>query len=215
MALMARRDFPLALPGLVHTENRITVHRELHSGERLDVGVHAERLREHPKGLLVDLVTEVTVEGERVWDGRSTYLRRTVPHAGDLPPAPSPRAAEPPPGPALPVGDPAAVWRLGEGLGRAYARVSGDVNPIHLHALTARPLGFRRAIAHGMWTTARTLAVLGPRTGARSASHAWFRRPVLLPSTVELVLDTAGPQTVAGLRSARDPAVEHLALTWA
>jgi acyl dehydratase len=90
--------------------------------------------------------------------------------------------------------------------------VSGDVNPIHLHALTARALGFPRAIAHGMWTAARTLAALGASTAGPSTSHVWFAKPVLLPSTVELVVGEAGDGTVAGLRSATDRGATHLTL---
>ena len=74
--LMADRGFPLPLPGLVHLENRITVHRQLTADDRLDLTVRADALRSHAKGTLVDLVTEVEVDGERVWEGRSTYLRR-------------------------------------------------------------------------------------------------------------------------------------------
>ena len=201
--LMADRSFPLALPGLVHLENQITVHRRLTADDRLDIGVHAENLRDHPRGRLVDLVTEVDVDGVRVWDGRSTYLRR----GRGVSVAPRPEAAPP-----LPEGAPVGMVRLPEGLGRAYARVSGDVNPIHLHALTARTMGFPRAIAHGMWTAARTLASLGPATAGPSTSHVWFAKPVLLPSTVELVVGEDGDRTTAGLRSAGNPATTHLIL---
>ena len=96
VALMARRDFPLALPGLVHVENVITVHRRLTADDRLDLAVRAEDLRPHPKGQAVDLVTEVETGGERVWEGRSTYLRRGEPGSG----APAGPAA--PPAPDLP-----------------------------------------------------------------------------------------------------------------
>lgn len=205
VALMADRAFPLALPGLVHLENQITVHRRLRADDRLDLTVHAERLRPHPKGQLVDLVTEVDVEGERVWDGRSTYLRRGHAH---------PEAESGVQAPPLPSRPPAAVVRVPEGQGRAYAAVSGDVNPIHVHALTAKAMGFPRAIAHGMWTAARTLACLGPGTAESSTSHVWFAKPVLLPSTVELLVDDSGPVTVAGLRSAQDASLIHLTLTF-
>ena len=201
---MADRSFPLPLPGLVHLENRITVHRRLTADDRLDISVRAEDLRTHAKGRLVDLVTEVDVDGERVWDGRSTYLRR-----GRRRRRRERRRA----GAALPDGPPAGVIRVPEGQGRAYAAVSGDVNPIHLHALSAKAMGFPRAIAHGMWTAARTLAALEPRGNEPSASHVWFAKPVFLPSTVELVVDDRGAVVVAGLRSAKDPAQTHLTLT--
>ena len=210
VALMADRAFPLALPGLVHLENTITVRRRLTADDRLDVAVRAEGLRPHPKGRLVDLVTEVDVAGERVWEGRSTYLRRGA--GGGVPVGP---VAEEAPAPQLPDRAPAAVLRVPEGQGRAYAAVSGDVNPIHLHALTARAMGFPRAIAHGMWTAARTLAALGPGTAGPGTSHVWFAKPVLLPSTVELLVDDRSDPVVARLRSAKDPAVRHLTLTLA
>jgi acyl dehydratase len=204
VALMTDRSFPLPLPGLVHLENQITVHRRLTADDRLDLTVRAEELRPHVKGTLVDLVTEVDVDGVRVWDGRSTYLRRGR-GTGDA----SPGAQAPP----LPEGPPAGVIRVPEGQGRAYAAVSGDVNPIHLHVLSAKAMGFPRAIAHGMWTAARTLSALEPRGNDASTSHVWFAKPVFLPSTVELVVDDQDQVIVAGLRSAEDPAKPHLTLT--
>ncbi|WP_030548335.1 MaoC/PaaZ C-terminal domain-containing protein [Streptomyces albus] len=78
----------------------------------------------------------------------------------------------------------AAVWQLPAGLGRHHAAVSGDYNPIHLHPLTARPLGFPRAIAHGMWTFARCVAETDASSAERVTVRAEFKAPVLLPSTV-------------------------------
>jgi acyl dehydratase len=73
-------------------------------------------------------------------------------------------------------------------------------------------MGFPRAIAHGMWTYARCLAALGHQAEGAGASHVWFGRPVLLPSTVELVRDDANDGgTLAGLRGARSRQ-QHLAL---
>ena len=204
VALMADGAFPLPLPGLVHLENAITVHRRLTADDRLDLTVRAEDLRAHPKGRLVDLVTEVDVDGERVWEGRSTYLRRGAGSAD----APRSGAA-----PDLPLRPAAGVIRVPEGQGRAYAAVAGDVNPIHLHAVSAKAMGFPRAIAHGMWTFARALSVLGPTTAGPSRSHAWFAKPVLLPSTVELVVDDRSDPAVVGLRSRKDPSRAHLVLT--
>jgi len=204
VALMAERTFPLPLPGLVHLENEITVHRPLTADDRLDVSVRAEGLRAHAKGQVVDLVTEVDAEGRRVWEGRSTYLRRG--RAGS-------EATPRPAAPELPDRPPVAVVRVPGGQGRTYAAVSGDVNPIHLHPWSAKAMGFPRAIAHGMWTAARTLAQLGQRAAGACTSHVWFGRPVLLPSTVELVVDDRSQPVVAGLRSVGDAARVHLALT--
>ena len=54
-----------------------------------------------------------------------------------------------------------------------------------MHALTAKPLGFPAAIAHGMWTKARALAALESRLPDAFAADVRFRRPILLPAKVE------------------------------
>ena len=75
-----------------------------------------------------------------------------------------------------------AHWRLPDDLGRRYAAVSGDHNPIHMHGLTAKAFGFPRAIVHGMWTKARCLASL--RLPDAYAVDVRFKKPILLPSKV-------------------------------
>lgn len=209
--VMTRPGFPLPLLGAVHVENRVALHRRLLPDEPLDLTVWAEALRPHRRGRQVDLVTRATVAGETVWEGVSTYLARGEEHPD------APRSE--PPAPDQPTGiRPGPRWRLAEGAGRAYAAVSGDWNPIHVHFLTARPLGFRSAIAHGMYSYARVLAALGSRLPHEGlTSHVWFRRPVPLPSTV--TLDTTFDATFDGhgslstLRAERGDTVHLVART--
>lgn len=183
--LMAARSFPLPLPGLVHVANTITVHRRIDASESLDVRVRAERFTSHPKGAQVDLVGEISAAGELVWKGRSTYLAR-----GAKAPAPPASRQYPVRESAVPGervgGSATATWRVDAGTGRRYAGVSGDVNPIHLHPLTAKAFGFPRAIAHGMWTAAHALAALQGRLPEALTYEVAFGKPLLLPSTVEL-----------------------------
>lgn len=203
-ALMARPDFPMALPGMVHLENRVTTHRAMDAGEPLTLSVSAGQIRPHRRGRTLDVRLEARVGGELVWECDSVYLSRGRGTQD------APRGDGPPPPPG---GQPVAQWRLPEDLGRSYASVSGDVNPIHLHPLTAKAMGFPRHIAHGMWTCARTLAALGRTSLGPSTSHVWFTKPVFLPSTVELVVDREPARTVAALRSAKSPETTHLVLT--
>ncbi|SEO14538.1 MaoC family dehydratase [Actinacidiphila rubida] len=171
--IMAARGFPLPLMGLVHTSVDIVAGTPLTTADRPELAVHAAELRPHRRGTEVVMVTEALLGGETVWTDRSTYLAR---HRVDEAQA---AAAEPPaPSEPLPV---TGTWRLPADLGRRHARVSGDYNPIHLHPVTARPLGFPRAIVHGMWTVARCAA----ETPGATRITADFRKPVLLPSTVE------------------------------
>jgi acyl dehydratase len=79
-----------------------------------------------------------------------------------------------------------ATWRIPKDAGRRYAKVSGDVNPIHLNALAAKAFGFKRAIAHGMWVKARALAAFAGRLPDAVSVDVEFHKPLYLPSTVGL-----------------------------
>ena len=74
--IMARRDFPLPLMGLVHTSIEITSHRPLTVEDRPELLVTTDGLRPHRRGTEVVVVTEARVDGETVWADRSTYLAR-------------------------------------------------------------------------------------------------------------------------------------------
>ncbi|TQM15864.1 MaoC family dehydratase [Pseudonocardia kunmingensis] len=200
--LMAQRSFPLPLPGLVHVRNGITLHRAVDAAEPLAVRVHAEGLRAHPKGAQVDLVARVDAGGEAVWEGRSTYLARGA--------TATEGAADTPAPPGVDAGAPAATWRVDAGTGRRYARVSGDVNPIHLSKWTAKAFGFPRAIAHGMWTAARVLAALQGRLPEALTYDVAFGRPLLLPSMVELRTARSGDGWDVEVRGRKGP---HLTAT--
>lgn len=171
--LMTGPGFPFPLPGLVHVANRITQLRPLRADEPLDLKVHLENLRPHERGRQFDVVSSVSVAGEQVWIDVSTYLRLGG-GSGDG----GAREREEPP-------KPTGVWRVGGDVGRRYAEVSGDRNPIHLHALTARAFGFPRAIAHGMWSKARCLAAFEGRLPDAVTVDVRFKAPILLPGEVD------------------------------
>jgi hypothetical protein len=176
MRIMASRAFPLPLLGLVHTSVEIT-QREALSPEEYEITVCVAELVPHRRGTQALVVTEARHEGRLVWESVSSYLarHRTTAAAG------APPADDRKPLPAL------AEWRLAGDVGRRYAAVSGDRNPIHLHPLAARLFGFPRAIAHGMWTVARCLAEQPVRGAVRL--RAEFKAPVLLPGTVTYAAD--------------------------
>lgn len=202
VSVMAGPDFPFPMLGMVHVANAMTQHRPVLVGETLAVSSWAENLRPHRKGTTVDLVGRASVGDEVVWDGRSTYLVRG-PGSDDAPA----RGEEH----AIPERE-LTTWRLPADLGRRYAKVSGDVNPIHLSALSARAFGFPRAIAHGMWTHARVLSSLQPRLPGAFTVDVQFLKPVLLPSTVVLRGAPAGgpglPEQLAV--TSRDGSRTHL-----
>ena len=169
MQLMTRGDFPFPAVGLVHIENAITQHRPVRLGEELELRVWPTAVEPHAKGKRFSIRTEARVGRELVWEETSTMLRRgkgsgeSDGEAFELPPT-------------------TAEWKLAGDLGRRYAAVSGDSNPIHIHPLTARAFGFNRPIAHGMWTKARALAA--QRLPDAFTVDVRFKKPILLPGTV-------------------------------
>jgi hypothetical protein len=171
MALMTEGDFPFPLLGMVHVQNRIIQRRPIRLDESFTLHVRAENLRPHEKGTQFDVVSELVAGESPVWTDVSTYLHRGE---GSGPAGPREQLAMPTPN---------AIWRVPADIGRRYAEVSGDRNPIHLHPLTARLFGFPSAIAHGMWTKAHSLAAFEGRLPGAYIVDVRFKQPVLLPAT--------------------------------
>lgn len=172
MEVMASPEFPWPAMGAVHLENTITSHRPVGVRESLGVRVVADSTRPHAKGTVVDFVSTLTSGDEVVWESVSAYLVR----GRGTEDAPAGLSFDAPEG--------RIAWTLDGGLGRRYGRVSGDMNPIHLHPLSARALGFKRHIAHGMWTKARCLAAIENRLPDAVRVEVAFKKPVFLPGRV-------------------------------
>jgi acyl dehydratase len=192
MALMADGSFPFGAVGLVHVENEIRQHRRIGLDEELTIHVKPTKLKDHPRGRTFSLVTKVLSGRQKAWESTSTMLRRD----GDSAARKDGSAEEP----TLPA---SSEWKLPADLGRRYAAVSGDRNPIHMHALTAKPLGFPRAIAHGMWTKARCLAAIESRLPDAFGVDVRFRKPILLPGRVEFASSSQGDEVEFAVRDAK------------
>jgi acyl dehydratase len=198
--LLVRKRFPFRLLGLVHLGQSFEQTRPLSVDETFDVSVRAVGMHAHRRGATVDLLTEFRAGGEEVWTGRSRYLARGVPWPG------RPQDAERLPAPE----GQGTLWRVPADTGRRYAAVSGDVNPIHLSPVTARLLGFRRALAHGVWTASRSLASIGGPALQAARFEVEFAQPLLLPSTVRHVAREEPDGWSTAVRS-RDGSRVHLA----
>lgn len=181
--LMAQADFPFPLAGILHVSNEMTQRRPVSVGEKLRLEVRAENARPHARGVVFDLVGTVLVGTEEVWRGVSTYLSGTSTLPGE--PAATLRLE-------VPDGVVSQQWRLPADLGRRYAVVSGDTNPIHLHPLSARLFGLPRPIIHGMWTHARALAALGGVLPDAYSVQVQFAKPLMLPGRVDFLASTGG-----------------------
>ncbi len=221
LELLTSPSFPLPVLGLIHRQNSIREHEDIATDARLDVECAVGAQRPSERGLELELETRVEVAGRLVWEAVSTILapRRRTP-AKERSRAVVSAAAEASPATT-------STWHLPGDIGRRYARLSGDYNPIHLFAATARPFGFRGAIAHGNFTQARALAELAALVPDRPrTTRVQFKRPLLLPGSATLTAVRAedgvrfslragadlylGGEVVAGLQTASVPVPSEL-----
>lgn len=203
----ASPDCPWSALGVVHLGNDIVASRGLCAGEAFDVSVESGALTAHPKGQVFTVTSRLAEGGVEVWRVTQTLLRLGVkapvgpawneshalggPAEGDANPSGRSSGGRTD-GHRYPDSEGVALLRVAEfdapvDIGRRYAPVSGDFNPIHLTGWSARLLGFDRPIAHGMWTLARALAVLGiDRVDGRHRLQTVFGSPVRLPARVSV-----------------------------
>jgi acyl dehydratase len=181
MALVTGFDFPFAAMGSVHIENHITQHRPILVTDTVSVRVHADNLREHRRGLLVDIVTDVNVGNETAWHQVTTFLHQQRTSLADEP--------KPPPQKLPKLGPPNAVLRITPGQIRHYASVGGDHNPIHTNPIAAKLFGFPTVIAHGMFSAAAVLANIEGQLPDAVRYSVRFAKPVVLPARAGLYVD--------------------------
>lgn len=182
LAMLGSRAFPVRVAGLVHLANRIELLEPIPSQASLSLYCTLTGPEDTELGQEFSLTTTARRRSQPVWRETMRFLARS--------PRPGRRSGRkrrsqgPGDAPIL------ACWGAPTDIGRRYAQVSGDFNPIHLFAATAKLFGFERAIAHGMWSLARSTASLAPYAGERPMTlEVRFRRPLLLPGEVELAVE--------------------------
>ncbi|TDV51227.1 acyl dehydratase [Pseudomonas graminis] len=204
MKLLTDKDLTFPLLGLVHLHNRISIRRPLGSVIKVQVSVHVGHLKAHAKGATFSVITQVEDALGLLWEEESTMLCRDV-HVdgeseGDYEPAPLPMTE-------------LATWSAPSDIGRQYAKVSGDYNPIHLSDSSAKLFGFPKAIAHGLWIKSRALAALEDHLPASNVEiSVEFHKPVRLPSGVTLSASAAGSHGQFKLEGAEG--IVHMLGSW-
>jgi acyl dehydratase len=204
MQLLTAKAFPLPLLGLIHLSNRIRVLRPMGGVNRARVSVQVQNLQPHAKGATFDLLTSLDDQLGPLWEAQSQMLCRGVKLEGE--PAEEVLAS------SLTLTE-VSHWTAPSDIGRQYAKVSGDYNPIHLSAASAKLFGFPSAIAHGLWNKARTLAALADHLPTANVEiHVQFKKPVRLPSEVTLLASAAGSSGDLQLLGIGD--LEHMVGHW-
>jgi acyl dehydratase len=184
-AILTHPRFVVRLMGLIHIANEIRQERPLPAGAEYGLRSWIEGHHESDRGHVFDLYTAVDDRQGTAWLERSTLLARR-PSSGK----PASRGArqalryEKPP---AEVQASVATIDVPRSMGRRYGWLSGDLNPIHLFDRGARWFGFERAVAHGMWSMARSFAALGPDALAPPVlAQVEFKFPLFMPAVARL-----------------------------
>jgi acyl dehydratase len=196
MQLMTASDFPFPVIGLVHIRNEIEQLRPIAADEKLSMRAWTADLEPHPKGTQFRIHAEASVGDEPVWRTTNTYLRKGGGSGDGEKKESSEQPVEP--------DEPNALWTVPDDIGRRYAKVSGDSNPIHLRRSTALAMGMPRPIAHGMWSKARCLAALEGHLPDAFSVDVAFKLPIQLPAKVAFRSWDEGGVRMFSLRGAKN-----------
>jgi acyl dehydratase len=180
MAILSHARFPLRLLGLVHWSNQLESLRPIANNDAVDMHCTLDGIQTTERGQSFAIHTTLSTGGTVAWRETSTFLSPLARSKSGKKPVAD--GSEPD------WGAPIAQWAVAANAGRRFAGPSGDWNPIHVSALTARLFGYPRAIAHGMFSAARCLALLqqGLPADAPLALDLRFKRPLLIPGQVAL-----------------------------
>lgn len=186
MSIMAHPAFPMKIMGSVHARNNILQRRAIGESESVDVYCELEESRIVKQGVEFDIHTKLMVGEECPWESLSTYLVRKK----------LKNPVEPPEWTQLgnvEGGEVKAKFRVPADMGRRYAKITGDFNPIHISKTLAKLFGFPRDIIHGMWSVAKCITELPPlSTDAPLRFDVVFKGPVFIDSK-NRVLAVTGP----------------------
>jgi acyl dehydratase len=211
LELFASDELPFPARGIIHLESEVVCVRPFRLDDRIRCRVELDAAEKRPRGLRLSLKS-------RHWNGsgqlcQENALTFLVPGAsapegaGGVGGAGGEKEVEEPVGSAwVTLED----WDLPSNLGRKYAWVSGDVNPIHLWRWSSRLLGFDRPILHGYCTASMVASSLARAfwdgdPGALRRLGIRFGTPLSLPGRARLVAETAGGSAGAGRFRVIDP----------
>jgi acyl dehydratase len=184
MSLLAHPEFPLSIMGSVHARNNILQRRAIGETEPVDVECTLAACRVVKQGVEFDVTTKLLVGDDCPWESVSTYLVRKKQSNPGEPPAWTQLGN-------LDGGEEMATFHVPADMGRRYAKITGDYNPIHISKILAKLFGFPRDIIHGMWSLAKCITELPPISNDGPLRlDVVFKGPVFIDSDNKVVAVT-------------------------
>ena len=179
LKLMLLKDFPFTILGAVHIANEFEQFLPIKPTSTVDVSCQFGAITPIKIGCLFTIKTEFFVAQRRVMSASHQYLRRD-----DTQPQTKVATIKTP---SWQDNGEDESWSLAKNLGWQYAKCSQDYNPIHLHPWSAKILGFKQHIAHGMWMKSRAFSALCASLPVNLSTPlscaVEFKKPLFLPNS--------------------------------
>jgi len=181
LALFAHRDFPVKAAGLLHLRNRITQVKEIDPNQNFHLKVYCGSGRFRPQGFEFDIQTELSVDSEVTWTCKSTFLKKGNFEKEDVVDPDEELFTK-----LDSIAEPSSSFFVPANIGKRYAKVCRDYNPIHISNIAAMLFGYKRSIAHGMWAIAKAVNLAYPSKEIKKLDVA-FKGPVFSKRTAAIV----------------------------
>ena len=181
LSYLSQKSLSIKLLGLVHVSIEFEQHALLDPSAAYQVEVSLGEQCWSEKGLQFDLVVNFVNEQKIVAGFVSRYIQITNKTSGK----PRPRQNE--------IAQQSSDWTtvkeisFSSRVGRDYASISKDYNPIHLTPWLSKWFGFKRPIVHGMYSVAVILSAQKRQQLCRASFR--FTKPILMPNSATLLAD--------------------------
>ena len=186
MQILTDKAFPLKLLGAVHLRNKIIVHQNITVNDQLLFKVELKDKLILKGGIEFSFSTQAYSNDKLVWESLTTYYKRGKFGTIDAETSPVNMVT-------LENTEKVTSWYLNKNLGKAYAKVCNDYNPIHVSKTLAKLFGFKRDVAHGMGVLTTALdRVKTSQIQYPFKNEVIFKGPLFLESEVSVV---KSPQT--------------------
>lgn len=163
------KKFPFPPFGLIHKTERIQCLKPLVLGKwQAKMSVDSYRILE--TGVEIDFKTELWIDNELSWISETTAFKKLKTKIKKHEKRDQITSSN-------------IFWTIPNGFGAKYGLLTLNIDPIHMFNLTAKMMGHKSAIIHGMWTIARGLSEF------KSIQYplnimARFISPIYLPAKV-------------------------------
>lgn len=168
-SMVTDKKFPFSPFGLIHKSERIETFFPLRKG-RWEMNCRIPLFRKVDKGYEIEIISTLKIDGIVAWRSTTTAFKQTRKGLSRY-------RFEPINTQKL------SKWNLGPHHGFKYALLSNNFDLIHISKYSAKLMGLKKPIMHGMFTAARGLSELNSVTYPFKIDFR-FVAPVYLPAQI-------------------------------